>query len=177
MRLIIPRNKMPNKYFYVNMSATIIPVYELWSNTRIGSLNQGESFSYAPAEYPLVYFLSADGTGKQGRIEDLAIRNATRWSSLPYKSVDGLKMFRARYDMPIYNSSGEYRATVKAGGYVQTNSDRTGDTHNDWLMIEQYKNSDSDSWKKIDGSYGFVDTGLITKGSGRNYIGIFGSWV
>ena len=169
-------SKAYHKYFYVNLSASIIPVYDLITNERIGSLNQGESFSYAPTEYPLVYFLASDGAGRQGKIADSAIKNATRWSELPYKAVNGLKMFRARYDMPIYNPSGKEKAIVKAGGYVQTNGCQSGDTHYDWLLIDQYKNSDSDSWKTIDGSYGFVDTGLISWGSGRNYIGIYGSW-
>jgi len=163
--------------YYVNISGSTIFVYDRSTHEQqIGNINSRESFlkmGFEQGGY-VIRFINSLGNWATGYISQ--INGVTSWLNVPYYNLDGKKWYRARYDMPIYKPDGTYYDVVKAGEFVWTDSDESGDNHRDYLLIRGYRDMYTKEWKTINGSYGYVDTGLYNNGSGGSYIGIYGNW-
>lgn len=174
-------------FFQINKSGQSYNLYEQGSNTYKGKINNREAFIILSAEGDVMYigFLNSSGQFDSVRI-DLYAHPApngffTSCLDYPYSTevINGVsyRIFKMRQTKNVYTADGNYWGAVAAGMYVATNSDKVGQTHCDWKLIN-YVKSTKGQWVKVSGArceYGFVDTGLKTSSL---YTGIpfYGSW-
>ena len=165
--------------YYVNNSGVGIPVYHLQTREVIGSINSRESFlriTGADSDGMAVQFVNSSGNWALGFILDT--NRVTNWLNVPYYNLEGKLWFKARYDMPIYSAS-DYThqiATVKAGEYVWLDRNQPGSNRKDLIHIRGYREYVGKQWNTFNDTYAYVDTGIMTCGSGGSYIGIYGNW-
>ena len=174
----------------INKTGNVVPLYQYGNQNKLGQLNNREAFIVAGGEgdYCEINFLNSSGKMQMANCTtngqwlpvldyDNNVAKAT-CMDYPYGTVniDGntYKTFIMRKTKNIYTPSGAFWKTVSAGHLVATDTPAVGDSHPDWKLIKYYQDA-SGKWVRVNGNYGFVDTG-IENASGYSSIAFYGSW-
>ena len=165
------------------------------SGTVVGTIYANECYALAntwagshtlyPYQSEHIYFRNSAGELGEGYIYNKADGVATSFLNYSFGNVvgpDGVtyKSFKLRMAAKYYNKSATYKGTAKSGVRVLTN-DSTPGKSNPHLMNAMYVETGigTNKWKLIsgvNGESGFIDTGLLSKGSDASKIGVYGNW-
>lgn len=166
-------------FMAINMSTRNLPIYNPYSDVRVGTIYRHELFAVNAR---------AGGDGAFYRILFLNSRGALEWGELRYPPTAAIQnaysskfaygmqrlggaehyLFKVRFrSLNLYNAGGTRIGSVAAGQQIAVKSSRpiTGDNNPHWLRIN-FASRTRGGWDEISG---YIDTGLAY---GSRYITI-----
>lgn len=187
-------------YMAINKSTKNLPIFAGWPSSQkgsqIGTIYAREAFSYSDTEDGFeVIFRNSSGNIVQGFYyatdaagNDLfssnseAMKALTPCTDYPFgtTTINGTRYytFKFRRNEQVYTPDGDSWGTVASGMEVACLTDKMGDSHADWKLINYVKRSTDGAWVQVTSgnlNYGYVDTGLNV-GSTPSTISMYGTW-
>ena len=173
--------------YRINKTGTSQPVWDRdngASGTRvqIGSLMNREVYiPYSWDDYQmLVYFRNSAGSLVSGWVDTISAPWSleSSYGDYAYQKNGYDSYFICRSARNIYKADGTKWGTVAKDRLVSIGSytDATAGSSMPYLMLIRKYETSAGVWSTINGSYGFVDSGITSNGSGYNSIQVYGSW-
>jgi hypothetical protein len=151
--------------FAVNTGSSEITVYDYTEAMSKQGCYVHIEFRNASGVFPTEGWIEMDA--EVAWLDDLAL-------GYHHDSVlGGQSEFELKYSSTLRNSAGAVIETLPAGTRISTSKADCGSTYSDYMYINKVKRNGS--WTSADNannSWGFVNTGIKTRGSGCSYFHI-----
>lgn len=172
---------------YVNLSGKTLSVYDATKTTTlVGTVLNNCTYVIrsSASGYYTVNFKASNSTSENLstgviKVSDVTNAGKTPITDVSYttETIDGTSyyIFKVRQNSSLYNAKAEYVGTVKKDMFVATKDTLCGNSYPYLKHIYYVMTSSTNDWEKLEGTGGFVDSGIRT-GNSDQTMGIYGLW-